>query len=164
VVASLAYVVIGLLTDADIPALGASGAIMGVLVYYTMENPNATVFIFPFPFPLRMKWVTIGYVALDLWGFAHPGMSTVAHSAHLGGALFGFLYYRYAHRVGRFFTDRAVRAEVRRESRPPPRSPDLQNEVDRLLEKISESGIDALSEKEKDFLKDASRRLRDRGR
>lgn len=74
------------------PALGASGAVMGVLVAFAYLFPNTELFILFIPFPIKAKWAVIGYVAIDLFsGVANVSGDNVAHFAHLGGALTGFI-------------------------------------------------------------------------
>jgi membrane associated rhomboid family serine protease len=73
-------------------AIGASGAIMGVLVAFAYLFPNTELFILFIPFPIKAKWAVIGYVAIDLFGgIANFSGDNVAHFAHLGGALTGFI-------------------------------------------------------------------------
>lgn len=80
------------LMGGDAPAVGASGAIMGVLVAFGYLFPNTELFILFIPFPVKAKWAVIGYVAIDLFGgFANFSGDNVAHFAHLGGALTGFI-------------------------------------------------------------------------
>lgn len=74
------------------PALGASGAVMGVLVGFAYLFPNTELFILFIPFPIKAKWAVIGYVAIDLFsGIANVTGDNIAHFAHLGGALTGFI-------------------------------------------------------------------------
>ena len=162
--AGVAYVLVYYLMDVNTPAVGASGAIMGVVIYYALLAPNSVAYIFGL-IPMRMKWVAIGLVGLDLFGFfVGGGRSGIAHVAHLGGALFGFLYFRYASRLDRVFVDRQVRAQVTRGNRDLRDLDEMREEVDRLLGKVSQGGLDSLSAKEKRFLTDASRKLRSEGR
>jgi membrane associated rhomboid family serine protease len=73
------------------PALGASGAIMGVMVAFAYLFPNTELMIMPIPIPIKAKWVVLGYVLLDLFlGFGNVG-DNIAHFAHLGGAITGFI-------------------------------------------------------------------------
>lgn len=165
IAASLAYVLLGLLVgQGDAIAVGASGAVMGILVHYTMRNPNQVILLF-FLIPMKMKWATLLFIALDVYGFvfAGPGGTNVAHSAHLGGAAYGFLAFRFgpglAAAWGRRFARRAKPVKpLRREE--PERTAEMQQEVDRLLDKIHAGGLDSLSPDERDYLRDASRRLR----
>jgi membrane associated rhomboid family serine protease len=73
-------------------AIGASGAIMGVLVAFAYLFPNTELLFMFIPVPIKAKWVVIGYVAIDLFGGvgAMKG-DNIAHFAHLGGALTGFI-------------------------------------------------------------------------
>ncbi len=74
------------------PALGASGAVMGILVGFGYLFPNTELMIMPIPIPVKAKWVVIGYVLLDLFGgFGNVQGDNIAHFAHLGGALTGFI-------------------------------------------------------------------------
>lgn len=74
------------------PALGASGAIMGVVVAFAYLFPNTELFIMFIPIPVKAKWAVIGFVAIDLfYGVANVSNDNVARFAHLGGALTGFI-------------------------------------------------------------------------
>ena len=74
--------------------IGASGAVYGILLAFGMIFPNERLFIIPIPFPIKAKWLIIGYIFIEL--FSAMGQSDgVAHMAHLGGMLFGFLLIRY---------------------------------------------------------------------
>jgi membrane associated rhomboid family serine protease len=77
------------------PLVGASGAVFGVLLAFGMLHPNTELMlIFP-PIPIKAKWAVIGYGAIELYlGVKQPG-SNIAHFAHLGGMLFGFLLIKY---------------------------------------------------------------------
>ncbi|HVK50008.1 MAG TPA: rhomboid family intramembrane serine protease [Pseudobacter sp.] len=82
--------------------LGASGAIMGVMAAFTYLNPNHEMLLFPIPIPIKMKYLMVGYVLLDLFGGINPGRGDgIAHFAHLGGALFGFLLVAIMNRNNR---------------------------------------------------------------
>ncbi len=72
--------------------VGASGAIMGVLAAFGYLFPNTTLFIMPIPFPIKAKWAILGIIALDVFGGVSKVPSdNIAHFAHVGGALIGFL-------------------------------------------------------------------------
>jgi len=77
------------------PTVGASGAVFGVLLAFGMLFPNAQLMLLFPPMPIKAKYLVIGYGAIELYlAFAQPG-SNIAHFAHLGGMLFGFLLIRY---------------------------------------------------------------------
>ena len=72
--------------------VGASGAIMGLLVAYGYTFPHTQLFIFPIPFPIKAKWAVMGIIAMDIFGgLSNSASDNIAHFAHLGGALAGFL-------------------------------------------------------------------------
>ncbi len=76
--------------------VGASGAVYGILLGYGMTFPDNQLFIIPFPFPIKAKWLVIGYVVLELGlGLRASAADNVAHFAHLGGMLVGFLIILY---------------------------------------------------------------------
>lgn len=77
------------------PAVGASGAIYGVLVAFGMMFPNVALMLIFLPIPIKAKYFIPGIIVLDLF-FGISGTATgVAHFAHLGGALFGFIMAWY---------------------------------------------------------------------
>lgn len=83
--------------------LGASGAVMGTLVGFAYNFPNQQLrLLFP-PITLTAKQLVIGYIALDLILGLSGGRTGVAHFAHLGGALFGFLLIQYWNKFGSRF-------------------------------------------------------------
>jgi membrane associated rhomboid family serine protease len=77
------------------PTVGASGAIFGVLLAFGVLFPNTQLMlIFP-PIPIKAKYFVMGYGAIELYlAFTQPG-SNIAHAAHLGGMLFGYILIRY---------------------------------------------------------------------
>ncbi|QZT35607.1 rhomboid family intramembrane serine protease [Halosquirtibacter xylanolyticus] len=79
----------------NIPTVGASGAVYGVLLAFGMLFPNTELMlIFP-PIPIKAKYMVIGYAVLELvLGVSQPG-SNIAHFAHLGGMLFGWILIKY---------------------------------------------------------------------
>jgi len=74
--------------------VGASGAVFGLLLAFGMLFPNAEIMIY-FLFPLKAKWFVIIYGAIELFAGFADSTSNVAHFAHLGGMVFGFLLIRY---------------------------------------------------------------------
>ncbi|HPH86406.1 MAG TPA: rhomboid family intramembrane serine protease [Ferruginibacter sp.] len=76
--------------------VGASGAIMGVLAAFGYLFPNTELFIMPIPFPVKAKWAVLGIIALDVFGgISKTTNDNIAHFAHVGGALAGFLIVLY---------------------------------------------------------------------
>lgn len=83
-----------LAAKANIPTVGASGSVYGILLAFGMMFPNTLIFIY-FLFPIKAKWFVIAYGAIELLlGFTSSG-DGIAHFAHLGGMLFGYFLIRY---------------------------------------------------------------------
>ncbi len=87
----------------NIPTVGASGAVFGVLLAFGMLFPNTKLLLLFPPIPIKAKYFVIAYGLIELYlGLTRPG-SNIAHFAHLGGMLFGFLLIRYWNRNTRNF-------------------------------------------------------------
>jgi len=147
----------GFLEQACVPAIGASAAVMAVLVLCAIHFPNQLVFFFFVPIPL--KWLVTLIVAIDLLYSIAAQRDGVAHIAHLGGALYGYLFWRFSARIAQFLD----RLEDRRRERDARRSEDDERHLDELLAKIGREGIQSLTRGERAFLDEMSRRRRDRG-
>lgn len=141
--------------------LGASGAVYGVLLAYARFWPRDQIYIWGIV-PVEVRWLVIIYTVLSLWGGFGGGGSGVAHFAHLGGFVGAFLYLLFidGHQGAKRFRRTATA--------PPPtrdallgnwRNVDRTNvhavnkdEVDRILDKISATGLNSLSPQERTFL------------
>lgn len=85
------------------PTVGASGAVYGVLLAFGMLFPNTPLFIMFIPIPIKAKWLVIGFGVLELvLGITQSG-GNIAHFAHLGGMIFGFILIKYWNRFTRNF-------------------------------------------------------------
>ena len=176
-------------TDAYInlwTTIGASGAVYGILLAFGMIFPNERLFIIPFPFPIKAKWLIVGYIAIELFSAMSGPGDGVAHMAHLGGMLFGFLLIRYWQKHpdssssfgrsrGQEFFDNLKRkydarqgqqhmkaehtSDMHRETDEEynVRQRKNQEEIDAILDKIRKSGYDSLTKEEKKKLFDQSR-------
>lgn len=177
-------------TDAYInlwTTFGASGAVYGILLAFGMIFPNERLFIIPFPFPIKAKWLVLGYIVIELFSAMSGPGDGVAHMAHLGGMLFGFLLIRYWNKhpnsydlggrsYGREYFEnlkrrydnhqQSRRSHMRTESTDPRRESDEeynarkrqnQEEIDAILDKIRKSGYDSLTKDEKRKLFEQSR-------
>jgi membrane associated rhomboid family serine protease len=92
---SLEYINQLLKLQMDVPTVGASGAVYGILLAFGMMFPNMLVYVY-FLFPIKAKWIVILYGALELFsGFSNNPSDNVAHFAHLGGMIFGFFLIIY---------------------------------------------------------------------
>jgi len=154
--------------------IGASGAIFGLLLAFAMNWPDAQIYLY-FLFPVPAKWFVAVLGAFTLFATVRGAGGGVAHWAHLGGMATGFVMLRYGERMGRtlkraFFTERPSHVRVEK-SAPPPRpvperrgrrgvDGDSLDEVDRILDKIRDTGMSSLTDKERAFLDEMSRRYK----
>jgi membrane associated rhomboid family serine protease len=85
------------------PTVGASGAVFGILLGFGMLFPNTELMLLFPPIPIKAKYFVAGYGAIELFsGITNPG-SNIAHFAHLGGMLFGFILIKYWNSTTRHF-------------------------------------------------------------
>ena len=89
--------------DTGIILIGASGAVMGLLLAFGVMYPNSQIFVFPLPFPIKAKWFVLGYAAIELFYGATGFDLGVAHFAHVGGMLWGWLLLLYWKRRGKIW-------------------------------------------------------------
>ena len=149
VFAGLISVTFDLITGVYSAYIGASGAILAVLVFFGCQNPNQKIWIWGV-FPLKAKWLVVLIVLSDVLFF---GEDNIARISHLGGAFFGASYYFLFFR--RNFQQFKIKINRLKLKDAEQREFILQK-ADLLLKKISIEGIQSLSEKEKNILQKAS--------
>lgn len=164
--------------------VGASGAVYAILLAFGMTFPNERMFIIPFPFPIKAKWLIGGYIVIEVWSALNTPGDGIAHMAHLGGMLFGFLLMRYWRKhpnieqrfngQNGFFQQMKKQYENKRRNtfhyQPSTETPRWeehkekeedsarQAEIDAILDKIRKSGYDSLTKEEKKKLFEQSNR------
>ncbi len=166
------------------PFVGASGAVLGLAVALAVLWPDAEMIIFPIPVPMKARTlaiVLVGFNAIMALPFLR-GNSSVAYEAHLGGALFGYLFFRLQsigpeNTVPRRSAPRPVMvqpgaAEAERSRRIPAaaaaasiparggEADPVAREMDRVLDKISAEGLASLTPDERRFLDDIAKQKR----
>lgn len=170
------------------PFIGASGAVLGLAVAFARFNPDAELLLFPIPVPIKARTLVMIFAGLALFGALFGSGDGIAHIAHLGGLLFGLLYFaargissgpqlpeflpsRPRVPVGAGKQREVLRSDgataPERQPEPTPAAPPEPDpaaiermEVDRLLDKISVLGIASLSSEEKAFLDGVAQRKR----
>ncbi len=85
----------GVMGDEIYPTIGASGGVFGILLAFGMMFPNQRLVFLLLPIPIRAKYFVIGYGAFELFAGITGTIAGVAHFAHLGGMVFGFLLIQY---------------------------------------------------------------------
>jgi membrane associated rhomboid family serine protease len=149
--------------------IGASGAIFGLLLAFALNWPDAEIYLY-FLVPVKAKWFVAFFGFINLYALISGGGGGIAYGAHLGGLATGFVYLRYGDRIGRrlqtlVWNEKPSHVKVEPKAKAPPPKPrrrpadgDSLDEVDRILDKIRESGMDSLTPKEREFLDEMSRR------
>ena len=87
----------------NIPTVGASGAVFGVLLGFGMLFPNTQLMLLFPPIPIKAKYFVIGYGVIELYLGLSNSASNIAHFAHLGGMLFGYLLIKYWNKNSQHF-------------------------------------------------------------
>ena len=142
------------------PTIGASGAMFGLLLAFGMLFPDVELLVF-FVLPVKAKYLVIIYGGIELFMELSGGVSTISHIGHLGGLLFGFLFFIFFEK-GRWFK-RKVREIARKVERPagegqtlrimPKKDSDLEKKRE-IIRKLEEHGsLDALTDDEHQFVK-----------
>jgi len=85
------------------PTVGASGAVFGLLLGFGMLFPNTPLMLMFIPVPIKAKYFVIGYGAIELYLGLSQSASNIAHFAHLGGMLFGFILIKYWNKTTKTF-------------------------------------------------------------
>ena len=83
--------------------LGASGAVMGLLLAFGLMHPNNMIYVMPIPFPIKAKWFVIGYAVLELVLGASGVSTDIAHYAHVGGMLWGLVLLIWWKKSGKIY-------------------------------------------------------------
>lgn len=182
--AGLCHLFISPLIGDAAPVLGASGSIFGVTIAFAMIFPNRYIFLYFF-IPIKAKYlITFYLIAFNLLPLLYNEQSNIAYLAHLGGAITGFIFIMFDKNTHVAFKDIFNRSsystskpfnplggitdrfkkkethvedakyyEVKKEDEV------TQEEIDRILDKISQSGYQNLTEKEKKVLFQASKKM-----
>lgn len=87
----------------DVPTVGASGAVFGLLLAFGMLYPDSVIMLLIPPIPIKAKYFVIIYGAIELFFGVSGRMDNIAHFAHLGGMLWGFLLLWYWKKKGKIY-------------------------------------------------------------
>jgi membrane associated rhomboid family serine protease len=142
------------------PIIGASAAIFGLLVAYAIMYPETIILLF-FIFPMKIKYAVLIFAGIDLWGAWQGSPGGIAHFAHLGGALFGYLYLK-SEWIRRSLSYLSIGSFKEWWSQKEKRQQEFyreefNKEVDRILDKISKQGMKSLTKRERKILERKSK-------
>jgi membrane associated rhomboid family serine protease len=147
--------------NSPIPVIGASGAIYGILVAFAMLFPNRLIYIY-FLFPIKAKYLVIIFGAIEFFASLGQSQGGVAHFAHLGGMVVGFLYLKSDWRLSSLWkkaSDVRYRRKVQKIVKKREQGQELMDQVDAILDKINRVGYENLTEEEKETLDKASKEI-----
>jgi membrane associated rhomboid family serine protease len=148
----------------DATVVGASASVMAIIVATATQLPNYTI---PLMFigPVKLKWIAMFIVVMDFILIA--GANAGGEIAHMGGALFGFIYIKQLQRgndwvaaIAGIFKSRRKLSNLKVAARNSGKKASVlprQEEIDRILDKISVTGYDSLTKEEKEILFRASK-------
>ncbi len=152
-----------------IPIVGASGAVYGVMLAYALNWPNSLVWIYAI-FPIKVKYLVMILGAMTFFSAFGGATDGIAHFAHLGGLVVGYIYLKKGWQLGVHWEGwkkqlrrrklRVVQGGRGKPSRPEPADEEARilEVVDKLLDKIAASGLESLTPEERRFLDEVSRR------
>ncbi len=147
--------------------IGASGAIYGVMLAYALRWPNRMIYIY-FLFPVKIKYF-VGFLALlQFFSTFGPYSDGIAHAAHLGGIVVGYVYLKYWHlfyklktQLGGQFKNKTSASKMKYSKGRSDKTEYYRKVIDDLLDKINRIGYLNLTEEEKKLLDEGSRYLRE---
>jgi membrane associated rhomboid family serine protease len=153
--------------------IGASGCVFGVMMAAAMTFPNDEILLLFPPIPMKLKTLVIVFAGIEVmmaWEQATGhSMSKIAHLAHLGGIVGAFFYLKRlghrsaAHTIRDWFESFISATQKRaRKMRPSAKHRPSPAEVDRILDKIGQQGMDSLTPDERKILEMQGRKLKDR--
>jgi len=174
-----------ILTGVGAPTIGASGSVYGIMIAFAMMFPERLIYLY-FLIPIKAKYLITFLIIMEFM-LVDSASSGVAHLAHLGGALVGFLYIMFdkntnvqfktmfkkkrsnpfdntysntSYSSSTFYKTPSNKVEDADYYEIPPNQEITQEEIDKILDKISQSGYSGLSEREKKILFEASKRMK----
>tara|TARA_X000001036_G_scaffold439986_1_gene493515 strand:- start:1254 stop:2078 length:825 start_codon:yes stop_codon:yes gene_type:complete len=143
-----------------IPVVGASGAIYGILLAYGLTFPNRKVYLY-FLIPIKVKFFVL-FIGIIAFFSSFGSNDGISHLTHLSGMIIGFVYLKSNFQID-FFKKMILKYKLKFKNnlnyKKRQYEDDLRFEVDSILDKINKQGYDNLSEKEKIFLYEASKKL-----
>jgi hypothetical protein len=159
--------------------LGASAFVMACLTYFCLQKPNDPITFLLFlilPVKLKPKFLLMGVLGLELYGFLFGELqnsSSIAHSAHLGGMVVGLLYSHSPFNLSRFpkfsFKFRGTQETVNKSFRDESKytinketDREVEIQIDKILDKINENGFGSLNDDEKRLLEKAQTLFNDK--
>ena len=147
--------------------IGASGAVYGIMIAYALRYPNRYIYIY-FLFPVPVKYFVGFLFFISFFSTFNPAGDNIAHAAHLGGMVVGFIYLKYWDRIS--YTVKGIykkgmgksgKSKLKYTQYSDDKVEYYRKKIDELLDKINRVGYLNLTEEEKKLLEEGSRYLRE---
>ncbi len=151
--------------------IGASGSLLGVLIAAARIAPNQRVMLLFPPIPLKLRTLAIAFLVFSVFTIMTRGNNAGGEACHLGGALAGYLFMQFPQSLAWLKNSQPIAQRARRPKprkpyqpstppklRPRPETLSTEREIDEILEKVHQKGLQSLTEREKQVLKNASKR------
>ena len=142
------------------PVVGASGAVFGVLMAYGITYPNRTIYLYGI-IPIRSMLFVIA-VGLIAFVSSFDGTSRISHITHLSGMVIGYLILKRRWQFNDIWFSirkKTLEYQIQREERKLSHRQELENNIDKILDKINDQGFQSLSDKEEKQLYENSKFL-----
>jgi membrane associated rhomboid family serine protease len=156
----LCYNTVPLFANESAPLVGASASVMAIIIGTATLLPDYTISLILIG-PVKLKWIALFIIVIDFFGIVGPNAG--GEIAHLGGALIGFTYIKQVQKgndwianISNIFKPKSKLKVVSKSTSGKPAGKPRQEEVDLILDKISQSGYDSLNRQEKEILFRAS--------
>ncbi len=149
-----------------IPTVGASGAVYGIMIAFALKNPNREMLVIPIPFPVKVKYFIGFLVIFTLISTANPLSGGIAHAAHLGGIVVGFVYLKYwshFYKLKSWFQQGQKKSNqnMKYNQGGDQKVEYYRKKIDEILDKINRVGYLNLTDEEKELLEEGSKYLRE---
>ena len=144
-----------------VPIVGASGAIYGLLLAYGFTYPNQMVYLYGLV-PIKVKYMVLGLGAIAFFASLSASQSNVSHITHLSGMVIGliFIYFNINWKVIKLWYIRMrLKGLIQHPAKQDNEEAQMKKQVDKILDKLNDSGWDSLTEQEENYLTQASKRL-----
>jgi membrane associated rhomboid family serine protease len=149
------------------PTIGASGAVYGVMLAYALRYPDRMVYIY-FLFPVKIKYLMAFLVLVSFFSTFGASGDGIAHAAHLGGILVGFIYLKYwviLYKIKRIMPNISLGkkhdSNMKYTKGGDDKTEYYRKIIDELLDKINRVGYLNLTDEEKKILEEGSKYLRE---
>lgn len=142
----------------EIPIVGASGGVLGVLGACAVLFPSMRIILVFFPVPIRLA--SLIFTILFVFNLGTRGSNAGGDACHLAGLVFGIAYGYRGHQWTHWWADWRETLQRKGQQKQQRRALEQDQNIDRILEKVHQSGIGSLTNREKRILEEASKRGR----